>query len=76
MSVKLELYRTFQEVAKTENISLAAQNLYISQSAVSQAIRQLEDQLQVRVCWRAARRRSRRRAACKPASWSSGRATR
>ena len=31
MSVKLELYRTFQEVAKTENISLAAQNLYISQ---------------------------------------------
>ena len=49
MSVKLELYRTFQEVAKTENISLAAQNLYISQSAVSQAIRQLEDQLQVRL---------------------------
>lgn len=49
MSVKLELYRTFLEVAKTENISLAAQKLYISQSAVSQSIRQLEEQLAVRL---------------------------
>ena len=46
MRVKLELYRTFLEVAKTGNISLAAQNLYISQSAVSQSIRQLEEQLE------------------------------
>lgn len=49
MAVKLELYRVFQEVAKMENISAAAQNLYISQSAVSQSIKQLEDQLQVRL---------------------------
>ena len=49
MSVKLELYRVFQEVARMGNISAAAQNLYISQSAVSQSIRQLEEQLQVRL---------------------------
>ena len=46
MAVKLELYRVFQEVAKRGNISAAAQNLYISQSAVSQSIKQLEEQLQ------------------------------
>ena len=49
MTAKLELYRTFLEVAKTENISQAAQRLYISQSAVSQSIRQLEEALQVRL---------------------------
>lgn len=49
MAVKLELYRVFQEVARWENISAAAQHLFISQSAVSQSIKQLEDQLQVRL---------------------------
>ena len=49
MAVKLELYRVFQEVARMGNISAAAQNLYISQSAVSQSIKQLEEQLQVRL---------------------------
>lgn len=49
MAIKLELYRIFQEVAKTGNISAAAQRLFISQSAVSQSIKQLEDQLQVRL---------------------------
>ena len=34
MAVKLELYRVFKEVAETGNISVAAKNLYISQSAV------------------------------------------
>lgn len=38
MAVKLELYRVFQEVARMGNISAAAQNLFISQSAVSQSI--------------------------------------
>ena len=42
MAVKLELYRVFKEVAETGNISAAAKNLYISQSAVSQSIAQLE----------------------------------
>ena len=46
MAVKLELYRVFEEVARMGNISAAAQNLYISQSAVSQSIKQLEEQLQ------------------------------
>lgn len=55
MSVKLELYRVFQVVAKTENISLAANQLFLSQSAVSQSIRQLEEQLQVRLFSRSTR---------------------
>ena len=37
MSVKLELYRVFKEVAEVGNITAAAQALYISQSAVSQS---------------------------------------
>ena len=45
MAVKLELYRVFQEVARMGNISAAAQNLYISQSAVSQSIKTLERKL-------------------------------
>ena len=49
MAVKLELYRVFLEVAQAGNISSAAQKLYISQSAVSQSVRQLEEQLQVRL---------------------------
>lgn len=49
MAVKLELYRVFQEVARWGNISAAAQHLFISQSAVSQSIKQLEEQLQVRL---------------------------
>ena len=48
MAVKLELYRVFKEVAETGNISAAAKNLYISQSAVSQSIKQLETALQAR----------------------------
>ena len=38
MSVKLELYRVFKEVAEAGNITAAAQALFISQSAVSQSI--------------------------------------
>ena len=49
MAVKLELYRVFKEVAETGNISAAAKNLYISQSAVSQSIKQLERDLQTRL---------------------------
>ena len=49
MSVKLELYRVFKEVAEVGNITAAAQTLYISQSAVSQSIKQLERDLQTRL---------------------------
>ncbi len=49
MSVKLELYRGGKEVAEVGNITAAAQALYISQSAVSQSIKQLERDLQTRL---------------------------
>ena len=55
MSVKLELYRVFKEVAETGNISVAAKNLYISQSAVSQSVKQLETALQARLFARSPR---------------------
>lgn len=49
MSVKLELYRVFKEVAEAGNITAAAQTLFISQSAVSQSVKQLEAELQTRL---------------------------
>ena len=55
MAVKLELYRVFRAVAEKGNISAAAQELYISQPAVSQSIRQLEEQLQIRLFSRGSR---------------------
>ena len=55
MAVRLELYRVFLEVAKQGNISAAAQNLFISQSAVSQSVKQLEEQLQGRLFSRSTR---------------------
>lgn len=53
--VKLELYRIFREVAECGSISLAAENLYLSQSAVSQSVKQLEQQLQTRLFARSPR---------------------
>ena len=43
--VNLELYRFFYTVAKCGSLTKAAEELYISQPAVSQAIKQLETQL-------------------------------
>lgn len=43
--VNLELYRVFYTVAKRGSLTKAAEELYISQPAVSQAIKQLESQL-------------------------------
>ncbi len=43
--VNLELYRVFYVVAKCGSLTKAAEELYISQPAVSQAIKQLETQL-------------------------------
>lgn len=45
MNINLELYKTFYYVAKNENISRAANELCISQPAVSKAIKTLEEQL-------------------------------
>lgn len=49
MSVKLELYKVFKEVAEAGNITAAAQALFISQSAVSQSVKQLESELHTRL---------------------------
>lgn len=43
--VNLELYRVFYTVAKCGSLTRAAEELFISQPAVSQAIKQLENQL-------------------------------
>ncbi len=43
--VNLELYRVFYTVARCGSLTKAAEELYISQPAVSQAIKQLENQL-------------------------------
>lgn len=45
MSADLELYRVFCTVARCGSLSRAARELYISQPAVSQAMRRLEDSL-------------------------------
>ena len=45
MDINLELYKFFCEVAKHQNFTKAADKLYVSQSAVSQAIMQLEERL-------------------------------
>ena len=45
MESNLELYRVFYKVAKCGNISLAAEELFISQPAVSKSIKKLEDVL-------------------------------
>lgn len=45
MNVDLELYRVFCEVVKYKNISKAAENMYVSQSAITQSIKKLETEL-------------------------------
>ena len=45
MDINLELYRFFCEVAKNGNVTKASEKLFVSQSAVSQAIMQLESRL-------------------------------
>lgn len=45
MKTKLDYYRVFYETARHASFSTAAKNLYISQSAISQCISQLEDDL-------------------------------
>lgn len=49
MPVKLDLYSVFCEVAKNQSFSKAAKALYMTQPAVSQAILNLERELDVRL---------------------------
>ena len=45
MNVDLELYRVFYTVAKHKHMTKASEELHISQPAISQSIKKLEDQL-------------------------------
>lgn len=49
MSVKLDSYRVFCEVAKKQSFSRAAKSLYMTQPAVSQVIMNLEQELDTRL---------------------------
>ncbi|MFK2826608.1 LysR family transcriptional regulator [Bacillus sp. B190/17] len=49
MVSKLDLYRVFCTVGKSESFSKAARDLYMTQPAVSQAIMQLESELDTRL---------------------------
>ncbi len=55
MKTKLDYYKIFYETAKNESFSTAARNLYISQSAISQCIRQLESDLSTQLFVRSRR---------------------
>ena len=45
MNTDLELYRVFYTVAKHKHMTKASEELHISQPAISQSIKKLEDQL-------------------------------
>ncbi|MEG0177731.1 LysR family transcriptional regulator [Anaerorhabdus sp.] len=49
MNIKLEQYKIFNEAATTLSFSEAARNLFITQSAVSQAISLLEKELKIQL---------------------------
>ncbi len=55
MNIDLRQLRAFAEVVQAGSFSRAARKLGVSQSALSQAVRQLEDELQVRLLDRTTR---------------------
>ncbi len=55
MDISLELYKVFYHVAQTQSFSQAAARLFVTQSAVSQAIKNLESQLQAPLFFRKTR---------------------
>jgi LysR family transcriptional regulator, transcriptional activator of the cysJI operon len=55
MPTKLDLYRIFCEVAKCKSFSKGAKGLFMTQPAVSQAIMQLEAELDIRLFTRTAK---------------------
>ena len=54
--INFELYKTFYHAAKYESFSKAAAQMFITQSAVSQAIKNLETRLNVQLFFRNTRR--------------------
>ena len=57
MEVKLEQYRIFYKVAMCGSFTAAAEELFLTQSAVSQAVRSLENSLGVELFIRGKRGR-------------------
>lgn len=55
MDINFELYKIFYQAAKIESFSEAAEKLHISQSAVSQAIKNLEKKMGVQLFFRHSR---------------------
>lgn len=55
MYVDLDLYRVFHAVARSGSVSAAARELYVSQPAITQAIKRLEEQLGVQLFQRTSR---------------------
>lgn len=55
MKTKVEYYRIFYETARFSSFSTAAEHLYISQSAISQCIKQLELDLNTQLFFRSRR---------------------
>ncbi len=55
MKTRLDYYRIFYETARHSSFSKAASHLYISQSAISQCIRQLESDLDAKLFTRSKR---------------------
>ena len=51
-NINLNLYKNFYEVAKSGSITKAAENSYISQSAISKSIKKLESELNVQLFYR------------------------
>ena len=49
MKTRMDYYRIFNETARFSSFSTAAQHLYVSQSAISQSIHQLEEDLNVQL---------------------------
>lgn len=56
MTGKLEHYRVFCKVVQNRSFSKAAQELFLSQPAVSQAVRQLEEQLSTQLLLRSSKK--------------------
>ncbi|MFZ5352506.1 MAG: LysR family transcriptional regulator [Bacillota bacterium] len=52
MDINFELYKVFYHVASTMSFSAASERLYVSQSAVSQSIKTLEEKLQCSLFFR------------------------
>ena len=51
-NIDFELYKVFYYVAKNKNLSKAANDLFISQPAVSQALKKLEEELGIKLFYR------------------------